>query len=33
MKPGDFKPGTYADYGVEHNDKDPNSNLVIMLEY
>ena len=30
IKPADVKSGTYIGYGVEHNDKDPNSELVIM---
>ena len=30
VKLADVKLGTYIDYGVEHNDKDPNSKLVIM---
>ena len=33
MKPTDDKLVTYIDYAVEHNGKDLNLMLVIMLEY
>lgn len=30
MRPTDIQLGTYFEYGVKHNDKDPYSMLVIM---